>query len=162
MIHTLTYYLSEHPSIVNFRWSHTQSYGSTWSFLFTSISLYLFLSLSLHLLLSLLPCTEHVPLSPIPAIHSLSMSLLSATIFAGTLLSAAAAEIRDTRWLFTRRTKNPRSSGSSASPSAPAPRAASSSGPMSSTSLAFSPRSPSSSSSSSSLSLSPPEPWWGK
>ncbi|XP_058228572.1 elongation of fatty acids protein 3-like [Rhododendron vialii] len=104
MIHTLTYYLSEHPSIVNFRWSHTQSYGSTWSFLFTSISLYLLLSLSLHLLLSLLPRTKPVPLGPIPALHSLSMSLLSATIFAGTLLSAAA-EIRDTRWLFTRRTK---------------------------------------------------------
>ncbi|CAN0922104.1 Elongation of fatty acids protein 3-like [Linum grandiflorum] len=33
------------------------------------------------------------------------MSLISATIFLGTILSAAA-EIRDTRWLWTRRTKN--------------------------------------------------------
>lgn len=102
---TLAYYLSEHPTIVNFRWSHTQSYGSTWSFLFTSISLYILLSLSLHLLLSLFPRnTKPIPLGPLPALHSLLMSLLSATIFAGTLLSAAA-EIRDTRWLFTRRSK---------------------------------------------------------
>lgn len=101
MFQTLTYYLSEHPSIVNFRWSHTQSYGSTWSFLFTAISLYLLLALSLSLLLSLLRRSRPVPLGPIPALHSLSMSLISATIFTGILLSAAA-EIRDTRWLWRR------------------------------------------------------------
>lgn len=103
MIHTVTYYLSEHPSILSFRWSHTQSWGSTWSFLFTSISIYLFLSLLLHILLIPLPRHRPVPLGPIPAIHSLFMSLISATIFAGILLSSAS-EIRDTRW-FWRRSK---------------------------------------------------------
>ncbi|KAI8029420.1 Elongation of fatty acids protein 3-like [Camellia lanceoleosa] len=108
MIQTITYYLSEHPSIVNFRWSHPQSLGSTWSFLFTSISFYITFSLFLHLLLSLLLRRRGhrpVPLGPIPAIHSLSMSLISLTIFAGILLSAAG-EIRDTRW-FWRRSKTP-------------------------------------------------------
>ncbi|POO02603.1 ELO family [Trema orientale] len=103
MIQTLTFWLSEHPSIVGFRWSHTQSWGSTWSFLFGSIALYLTLSLLLHLTLSLLlhNHSRPIPLGPIPAIHSLTMALISATIFAGTLLSAAA-EIRDTRWLWLR------------------------------------------------------------
>ncbi|XP_059645053.1 elongation of fatty acids protein 3-like [Cornus florida] len=105
MIQSLTYYLSEHPSIVGFRWSHSQSWGSTWSFLFTSISSYLILSLLLHLFLLLVRRHRPIPLGPIPALHSLSMSLLSATIFAGALLSAAA-EIRDTRW-FWRRSKTP-------------------------------------------------------
>ncbi|KAG6666457.1 hypothetical protein I3843_01G028600 [Carya illinoinensis] len=104
--HTLTYWLSEHPSIVSFRWSHTQSWGSTWSFLFTSIVLYLAVSTFLHLLLALLLRPgKAVPLGPIPALHSLSMALISATIFAGILLSSAA-EIRDTRW-FWRRSKTP-------------------------------------------------------
>ncbi|KAL1333039.1 hypothetical protein AAHE18_11G071500 [Arachis hypogaea] len=103
-IHALiTFYLSEHPSIVGFRWSHTQSWGSTWSFLFSSISLYLLVSLSLSLLLR--PLRRPLPLGPLPALHSLALSLLSATIFAGIFLSAAA-EIRDTRW-FWRRTKTP-------------------------------------------------------
>ncbi|KAJ0039890.1 hypothetical protein Pint_28207 [Pistacia integerrima] len=101
---TLTYYLSEHPSIINFRWSHTQSWGSTWSFLFTSITLYLALSILLHLLLALLIRRGRpVSLGPIPALHSLSMSVISATIFAGILLSTAS-EIRETRW-FWRRSK---------------------------------------------------------
>ncbi|XP_052205316.1 elongation of fatty acids protein 3-like [Diospyros lotus] len=101
---TLRHYLSEHPLIVGFRWSHAQSWGSTWSFLFTSISLYVLLSLLLHLLLSLLrPSRRPVPLGPIPALHSLCMALISATIFTGILFSAAA-EIRDTRW-FWRRSK---------------------------------------------------------
>lgn len=103
MTQTLTYYLSEHPSIVGFRWSHTHSWGSTWSFLFTSIAAYLILSLSLRLLLSLVRCRRPVPLGPIPALHSLTMALISATIFTGIFLSAAA-EIRDTRW-FWRRSK---------------------------------------------------------
>lgn len=104
MISTLTYYLSEHPSIINFRWSHAQSWGSTWSFLFSSIALYLTLALLLHFLLSLfLRRNRSVSLGPIPAVHSLSMSVISATIFAGILLSSAS-EIRETRWFF-RRTK---------------------------------------------------------
>jgi hypothetical protein len=103
---TLTYWLSEHPAIVGFRWSHAQSWGSTWSFLFTSIAFYLILSTLLHLFLAvLLRPGRAVPLGPIPALHSLSMALLSATIFTGILLSAAA-EIRDTRW-FWRRSKTP-------------------------------------------------------
>lgn len=110
VIETLKFYLAEHPSIVGFRWSHTQSWGSTWLFLFTSISIYILLSLSLHLLLSLLlprRCrTTPVPLGPLPALHSLSMSLVSATIFAGIFLSSAA-EIRDTRWLWRRSKTTP-------------------------------------------------------
>lgn len=101
---TLTYYLSQHPSIINFRWSHTQSWGSTWSFLFTSITLYLFLSILLHFFLALFIRRDRpVSLGPIPVLHSLSMSFISATIFAGILLSTAS-EIRETRW-FWRRSK---------------------------------------------------------
>ncbi|KAK3009266.1 hypothetical protein RJ639_013831 [Escallonia herrerae] len=104
MVERLTYYLSEHPSIINFRWSHTHSWGSTWSFLFTAISSYVGLTLFLHLtLLLLLRHRRPVPLGPVPALHSLSMALISATIFTGILFSAAA-EIRDTRW-FWRRSK---------------------------------------------------------
>ncbi|GLU19925.1 hypothetical protein SLE2022_361460 [Rubroshorea leprosula] len=103
---TITYYLSEHPAIVGFRWSNAQSWGSTWFFLFTSIALYLALASLLHLLLSLLPRRSRgIPLGPIPAVHSLLMSLTSAVIFAGILLSSAA-EIRETRW-FWRRSKTP-------------------------------------------------------
>lgn len=105
-IQQVIYYLSEHPSIVGFRWSPSQSWGSTWSFLFTSIALYVVVSLTLHLLLCLLlPRRRPIPLGPIPAVHSLSMALISFTIFIGILLSAAA-EIRDTRW-FWRRSKTP-------------------------------------------------------
>lgn len=104
MIHNVRYYLSEHPSVVNFRWSHSQSWGNTWSFLFTSIAAYVLFSLFLHLLLCLLFRHRHrrpLPLGPIPAVHSLSMVLISLTIFAGILLSAAA-EIRETRWFWRR------------------------------------------------------------
>ncbi|OAY35402.1 elongation of fatty acids protein 3-like [Manihot esculenta] len=102
----LTYYLSEHPSIVTFRWNHTQSWGSTWSFLFSSIILYLGFCALVHVFLSiLLRRGRAVPLGPIPAFHSLSMALISATIFAGILLSTKA-EIRETRW-FWRRSKTP-------------------------------------------------------
>lgn len=105
-IGTLIYYLSEHPSIISFRWSHSHSWGSTWSFLITSIATYLILSLFLHLSLSLLfPNRRHIPLGPIPALHSLTMSLISATIFTGTLISAVS-EIRDTQW-FWHRSKTP-------------------------------------------------------
>ncbi|GLU04388.1 hypothetical protein SLE2022_215380 [Rubroshorea leprosula] len=100
----VNYCLSEHPSIVNFRWSHTQSWGSTWSFLFTAIAAYIVAAITIHLTLSiLLSKRRRIPLGPIPALHSLCISLISAVIFIGILLSATA-EIRDTRW-FWRRTK---------------------------------------------------------
>ncbi|KAK1586621.1 hypothetical protein Q3G72_004320 [Acer saccharum] len=106
-VKTLTYYLSEHPSIINFQWSYDQSWGSTWSFLFTSVTLYLTLSIFIHLLLALLLRRgQPVSLGPIPAIHSLSMTVISATIFAGILLSAAA-EIRETRWFWRRNKTTP-------------------------------------------------------
>ncbi|XVF59567.1 hypothetical protein PTKIN_Ptkin07bG0286300 [Pterospermum kingtungense] len=102
----VTYYLSQHPSIVVFRWSHTQSWGSTWIFLVTSIVLYLTVSSFLHLFLSLVfRRGRPIPLGPIPALHSLLMSVISAVIFAGILLSSAA-EIKETRW-FWRRSKTP-------------------------------------------------------
>nr|GMC91496.1 elongation of fatty acids protein 3-like [Ipomoea batatas] len=104
MFQRLIYYLSEQPSIVGFRWSHSQSWGNTWSFVFTSIAAYVGISLVLHLFLLLLfRHRRPLPLGPIPALHSLAMALISLTIFAGILLSTAA-EIRDTRW-FWRRSK---------------------------------------------------------
>lgn len=106
VIQTLTFWLSEHPSIVGFRWSHAHSWGSTWSFLFTAIAVYLTLSLLLHFsLLVVNRSGRPVPLGPIPAVHSLAMALISFTIFAGITLSSAA-EIRETRW-FWRRSKTP-------------------------------------------------------
>ncbi|TYH25104.1 hypothetical protein ES288_A03G142400v1 [Gossypium darwinii] len=104
IMQSVKYYLSEHPCIVNFRWSNTQTFGSTWSFLFSSISIYVLAATTLHSLLShILPKRRGVPLGPIPAIHSLCISLISAVIFTGILLSSVA-DIRDTRW-FWRRTK---------------------------------------------------------
>lgn len=107
LIQNVRYYLSEHPSIVKFRWSNTELWGSTWSFLFTSIAAYVVFSVFLHLLLNLLIFRRNhhrpLPLGPLPALHSLSMALISAIIFSGILLSTAA-EIRDTRW-FWRRSK---------------------------------------------------------
>ncbi|PIN19603.1 Fatty acyl-CoA elongase/Polyunsaturated fatty acid specific elongation enzyme [Handroanthus impetiginosus] len=106
-IHSLRYYLSEHPSIVGFRWSHAQSWGSTWSFLFSSIALYIAAAVLLHVLLLLLfRHRRPIPLGPLPAFHSLSMALISATIFAGILVSSAA-EIHDTRWLWRRSRTTP-------------------------------------------------------
>ncbi|MBA0734950.1 hypothetical protein Gogos_018837 [Gossypium gossypioides] len=97
MIAGVSYYLSQHPSIVAFRWSHTQSWGSTWSFLVTSIAFYLIVSVMTHLFLCLLVRRgKPVSLGPIPALHSLMMSVVSALIFAGILLSTAA-EIKETR-----------------------------------------------------------------
>ncbi|PWA52456.1 GNS1/SUR4 membrane protein [Artemisia annua] len=98
------YYLSEHPSIINFRWTHTHSWGSTWSFLFTSISAYVMLSFILNLVLY--KRSKPVPLGPIPAVHSLIMALISAAIFTGMLFSTAA-EIRDTRWFWRRNKTTP-------------------------------------------------------
>ncbi|KAJ0980349.1 hypothetical protein J5N97_008604 [Dioscorea zingiberensis] len=99
------YWLAEHPAIVSFRWSHAESWGSTWSFLFSSIAIYVVASLTLHLFLSLFGRRRPVPLGPIPALHSLAMAFVSATIFLGLLFSSLA-EIRDTRW-FWRRSKTP-------------------------------------------------------
>ncbi|KAJ4701876.1 Elongation of fatty acids protein 3-like [Melia azedarach] len=102
MMQNIRYWLSEHPTIVNFRWNHTQSWGSTWLFLFTAISTYIAAATFLHLFLSLfLRRSRRIPLGPVPAIHSLAIALISAGIFVGMLLSAAA-EIRDTRWFWRR------------------------------------------------------------
>lgn len=98
---SMKYWLIEHPSIVTFRWSPTQSYGATWWFLISAIFFYIATALTLHLLLKFFRRRRAVPLGPLPALHSLAMSLMSAAIFAGTLFSAEA-EARDTRWLWRR------------------------------------------------------------
>lgn len=98
---TLNYWFAEHPTIVNFRWSPTQSYASTWSFLFTAVSFYVIAAVTLHLLLKIFRRRRGFSLGPIPALHNLTLALISAVIFVGILLSAAA-EIRDTRWLWRR------------------------------------------------------------
>ncbi|KAL1216693.1 Elongation of fatty acids protein 3-like [Cardamine amara subsp. amara] len=98
---TVNYWLAEHPTIVNFRWSPTQSYASTWSFLFTAVSFYVITAVTFHLLLKIFRRRHGFSLGPIPALHSLTTALISAVIFIGILLSAVA-EIRDTRWLWRR------------------------------------------------------------
>ncbi|WJX60893.1 histone deacetylase [Trifolium repens] len=106
VIQILNFYLSEHPSIVGFRWSDTQRWGSTWCFLFTSITIYIMTSLFLHLLLTLLlRHTKPVPLGPLPALHYFTVSVISTIIFFGILLSTVV-EIKETRW-FWRRSKTP-------------------------------------------------------
>ncbi|KAJ6378715.1 hypothetical protein OIU78_028858 [Salix suchowensis] len=103
---TLIYYLSQHPAIVTFRWSHIQSWGSTWSFVLTSIAFYLTFCALVHLFLqTFIKRGRTVPLGPIPAVYSLFMALISAVIFSGILLSTAS-EIQETRW-FWRRSKTP-------------------------------------------------------
>ncbi|KAJ1393202.1 ELO family [Sesbania bispinosa] len=102
----LKYWLLDHPSIVWFRWSPTQSWGSTWPFLITAITVYITTALTLHVILKIFRRRRPVPLGPIPAIHSLAMSLISVTIFTGMLFSAGA-EIRDTRWLWRRTRTTP-------------------------------------------------------
>ncbi|XP_051123949.1 elongation of fatty acids protein 3-like [Andrographis paniculata] len=104
-LHGLNYWLSEHPSVVYFRWSPTQLWGATWSFLITSISAYIAVAGVLRVILLFLGRIKPVRFGPVPALHSLAMALLSATIFAG-MLSSSVAEIRDTRW-FWRRSKTP-------------------------------------------------------
>lgn len=99
----IAYWLAEHPTIVGFRWSHAQSWGSTWSFLISSIAIYLMAALILQFILSIFGRRRPIPLGPVPAVHSLAMALTSAVIFFGILFSSYA-EIRDTRW-FWRRTK---------------------------------------------------------
>ncbi|KAK1433549.1 hypothetical protein QVD17_10460 [Tagetes erecta] len=102
ILHRLNYILSEHPTVVGFRWNHAQSWGATWVFLFSFISFYIALAVTLHILLLIFRSRSRpVPLGPIPALHSLFMSIISAIILAGTLTSTVA-EIRDTRWLWGR------------------------------------------------------------
>ncbi|WJX15810.1 hypothetical protein P8452_05911 [Trifolium repens] len=95
----MKYWLIDHPTIVWFRWSPSQSWGSTWPFLVTAIATYITAALTLHVILKIFKRLHAVPLGPIPAIHYLIMSLISATIFTGILLSAGA-ELRDTRPRF--------------------------------------------------------------
>ncbi|KAJ3674374.1 hypothetical protein LUZ60_004990 [Juncus effusus] len=99
------YWLAEHPAIVGFRWSHSQLFGSTWSFLVSSLFLYFVSAVFLHVVLSLAGRRKPIPLGPIPAMHSLSMALVSGVIFLGILVSSIA-EIRDTRWAWRGRTRN--------------------------------------------------------
>lgn len=102
----IAYWLANHPTIVNFRWSHAQSWGSTWSFLVSSIALYILLALSLHIFLLILGRCRPVPLGPIPALHSLLMAIFSATIFTGILISSFY-EIRESRWFWRRTNTTP-------------------------------------------------------
>ncbi|KAK7291165.1 hypothetical protein RIF29_06092 [Crotalaria pallida] len=103
---SLKYWLLDHPSIVWFRWSPTQSWGSTWPFLVTAIVSYVFAALTLHAILKIFNRSRPVPLGPIPALHSLTMSIISITIFTAMLFSAEA-EIRATRWLWRRTRTTP-------------------------------------------------------
>ncbi|KAL2931310.1 Elongation of fatty acids protein 3-like [Bienertia sinuspersici] len=103
---TIKYYLSEHPTIVNFRWSPTNTWFSTWSFLCYTLTSYILIAIFLHLTLSVLFPDRggiRVPLGlgPIPTLHNLVLSVLSSAIFLGALLSAIA-EIQDNhhRWLW--------------------------------------------------------------
>jgi GNS1/SUR4 family len=105
MIRDINYWLSEHPAIVGFRWSHAKLLGSTWSFLISSLTIYFLSAMGLHLILSLFNRRRPIPLGPIPAIHSLIMAMVSGVIFLGILLSTVA-EIRDTRWAWRGRTHN--------------------------------------------------------
>ncbi|XP_057793893.1 elongation of fatty acids protein 3-like [Salvia miltiorrhiza] len=105
LIQQLNFWVAEHPSIVHFRWSPTESWAATWWFLMTSIAAYIGISSAVHILLRVVGRVKPVALGPVPALHSLAMSLLSATIFAG-MLSSSVAEIRDTRW-FWQRNKTP-------------------------------------------------------
>ncbi|XP_042445114.1 elongation of fatty acids protein 3-like [Zingiber officinale] len=99
----IAYWMAEHPAIIGFRWSHAQSWGSTWPFLVSFLASYALFAVALHLLLRLLRL-KPLPLGPLPALHSLAMALASAAIFLGLLLSSAA-EIRDTRWYWRGRAR---------------------------------------------------------
>ncbi|GJM95047.1 hypothetical protein PR202_ga11741 [Eleusine coracana subsp. coracana] len=98
------YWLAEHPSIVGFRWNPTDLWFSTWAFLAGFLASYVALCLALDGLLAVLRRRRPLPLGPVPSAHALVMAGVSAVIFAGTLLSAAA-EIRDTRWSWRGRSR---------------------------------------------------------
>ncbi|XP_009389759.3 fatty acid elongase 3-like [Musa acuminata AAA Group] len=91
-----TYWLAEHPAIVGFRWSHAESWGSTWPFLICSVATYTLAVAALRVVLWLVRQRRPVPLGPLPALHSLAMAFASTVIFLGLLLSVAT-EIRDAR-----------------------------------------------------------------
>ncbi|XP_074568821.1 fatty acid elongase 3-like [Curcuma longa] len=99
----IAYWMAEHQAVVGFRWSHAQSWGSTWSFLVSSLAAFALLAVAVHLFVRVLRL-KPLPLGPIPAVHSLAMALASAAIFLGLLLSVAA-EIRDTRWYWRGRSR---------------------------------------------------------
>ncbi|KAL2543995.1 Elongation of fatty acids protein 3-like [Forsythia ovata] len=105
IIPAMNYWLAKHPTVMHFRWSPTQSWGSTWFFLIASISAYITISTTLQLLFLLLCCHKPVPLGLIPAFHNLAMALISTTIFFRTFFSSVV-EICDTRW-FWQRSKTP-------------------------------------------------------
>ncbi|KAE8773187.1 elongation of fatty acids protein 3-like [Hordeum vulgare] len=101
----VAYWLAEHPDIVGFRWSPSGLWFSTWAFLLGFLAAYVSLCLAADALLgALLRRRKPVPLGPLPDAHALLMAAVSATIFAGTLLSAVA-EIRDTRWSWRGRSR---------------------------------------------------------
>lgn len=102
----LKYWLLDHPSIVSFRWSPTLSWGGTWWFLFSVIFFYIATAITIHVILKLCRIRCQIPLGPLPAIHSFSMSLISITIFFGMFFSAEI-EVRDTRWLWQRTRTTP-------------------------------------------------------
>ncbi|KAL2486164.1 Elongation of fatty acids protein 3-like [Abeliophyllum distichum] len=99
---TTNYWPAEHPAVVYFRWSPTQSWGSTWYFVITSISAYIAISTTLHLFFLLLRRHKPVPVGLIPALHNLAMALISTTIFIG-MVSSSVEEFRDTRWFWQRK-----------------------------------------------------------
>ncbi|KAK4274755.1 hypothetical protein QN277_017937 [Acacia crassicarpa] len=100
------YWLTEHPLIVSFRWSPTELWFSTYSFIINAISAYIVAAITLHAILTICGRRRPVPLGPIPAVHSLAMAFFSVLIFLGMLLSADA-EIRNTRWLWRRTRTTP-------------------------------------------------------
>ncbi|CAN6441186.1 unnamed protein product [Victoria cruziana] len=93
----LQYYLAEHPMIVSFRWTGAHSWGSTWSFMFSSIAAYLAIALFLNLLL--IKHRRSDLFRPILMLHSLTMALVTLTIFVGLSVSMAT-EIHDTCWFW--------------------------------------------------------------
>ncbi|KAI4336911.1 hypothetical protein L6164_015384 [Bauhinia variegata] len=103
---SLKYWLTEHPSVATFRWSPTQTWGSTWPFIFTAISVYIASACTVRVILIICRRRRPVPLGPIPATHSLAMVLISVLIFMGMLLSSDA-EVRGTRWLWRRNRNTP-------------------------------------------------------
>lgn len=103
---TIKYFLTQHPLIISFRWSPTDLYFSTWSFIINAISAYIATAITLHTILTIFNRRRPVPLGPIPAVHSLAMAIISAVIFLGMLLSADN-EIRSTRWLWQRTRTTP-------------------------------------------------------
>uniref|UniRef100_A0A452ZRQ4 Uncharacterized protein n=1 Tax=Aegilops tauschii subsp. strangulata TaxID=200361 RepID=A0A452ZRQ4_AEGTS len=101
LVGDVAYWLAEHPDIVGFRWSPSGLWFSTWAFLLGFLATYVSLCLAAD---ALLRRRKPLPLGPLPPAHALLMAAVSATIFAGTLLSAVA-EIRDTRWSWRGRSR---------------------------------------------------------